>query len=123
MFALANPTSLDAISLADVFRSREQRADFLLNSYMGFGDERGEALERAAARIEGIEAEMLALGDVPHQGALRPDLLPGLRPVTKQGAIFYFDVDDDLRLVRVLAIFFGGQDHQRALLQRLFTSK
>ena len=97
--------------------------DFLLNSYMGFGDERGEALERAAARIEAIEAEMRALGDAPHQGTLRPDLLPGLRSVTKQMAIFYFDVDDDLNLVRVLAIFFGAQDHQRAMLQRLSNSK
>ncbi|MEQ1608957.1 MAG: type II toxin-antitoxin system RelE/ParE family toxin [Hyphomonadaceae bacterium] len=96
--------------------------DFLLTSYMGFGEERGEALERAAARIEGIEAEMLSLGDVPHQGTLRPDLLPGLRSVTKQRAIFYFDVDDDLRLLRVLTIFFGGQDHQRAMLQRLSKS-
>ena len=97
--------------------------DFLLMSYMEFGDERGEALERAAARIEQIEAEMLALGGAPHQGTLRPDLLPGLRSVTKQRAIFYFDVDDDLRLVRVLAIFFGGQDHQRAMLQRLSNSE
>ncbi len=97
--------------------------DFLLTSYMGFGGERGEALERAAVRIEGIEAEMLSLGDVPHQGTLRPDLLPGLRSVTKQRAIFYFDVDDDLRLLRVLAIFFGGQDHQRAMLQRLSKSE
>ena len=97
--------------------------DFLLNSYMGFGDERGEALERAAARIEGIEDELLALGDAPHQGTLRPDLLPGLRSVTKKRAIVYFDVDDDLRLVRVLAIFFGGQDHQRAMLQRLSNSE
>jgi toxin ParE1/3/4 len=97
--------------------------DFLLTSYMGFGEERGEALERASARIEGIEAEMLSLGDVPRQGTLRPDLLPGLRSVTKQRAIFYFDVDDDLRLLRVLAIFFGGQDHQRAMLQRLSKSE
>lgn len=97
--------------------------DFLLNSYMGFGDERGEALERAAARIEGIEDELLALGDAPHQGTLRPDLLRGLRSVTKKRAIVYFDVDDDLRLVRVLAIFFGGQDHQRAMLQRLSNSE
>lgn len=97
--------------------------DFLLNSFMAFGDDRSEALERAAARIEAIEAEMLALGDLPLQGTLRPDLLAGLRSVTKQRAIFYFDVDDDLRLVRVLAIFFGGQDHQRAMLQRLSSSQ
>ena len=97
--------------------------DFLLQSYIGFGEERGEALERAALRIEGIEAEMLALGDTPHQGTRRRELLPGLRSVTKQRAIFYFDVDDDLRLVRVLATFFGGQDHQRAMLRRLFDSE
>ncbi|MBI1252405.1 MAG: type II toxin-antitoxin system RelE/ParE family toxin [Alphaproteobacteria bacterium] len=96
--------------------------DFLLLSYLDFGDARDEALARAAARIEGIEAEMLALGATPHQGTLRPELLPGLRSVTKRRAIFYFDVDDDLRLVRVLAIFFGGQDHQRAMLQRLSKS-
>lgn len=93
--------------------------DFLLNSYIEFGDERSDALERAAVRVEGIEAEMFALGDAPHQGTLRPELLPGLRSVTKQRAIFYFEVHEDLRLVRVLAIFFGGQDHQRAMLQRL----
>lgn len=97
--------------------------DFLVTSFMAFGDDRSEALERAAARIEAIEAEMLALGDLPHQGTLRPDLLPGLRSVTKQRAIFYFDVDDDLRLVRVLAIFFGGQEHHRAMLQRLSSSE
>ena len=96
--------------------------DFLFESYMAFGDNRDEALDRAAARIEGIEAEMLALGDAPHQGTLRLDLLPGLRSVTKQRAIFYFDVDDDARVVRVLAIFFGGQDHQRAMLARLSSS-
>ena len=93
--------------------------EFLQQSYTGFGDERDEAVARAAERIEGIEAEMVALGNAPHQGTLRPDLLPGLRSVTRRRAIFYFDVDDDLRLVRVLAIFFGGQDHQRAMLQRL----
>jgi plasmid stabilization system protein ParE len=75
--------------------------DFLLESYMAFGEARGEAL------------------DLPHQGSLRPDILPGLRSVTKRRAIFYFDVDDELRLVRVLAVFFGGQDHQRAMLRRL----
>lgn len=97
--------------------------DFLLESYMAFGDARSEALERAAERVEGIEAEMLGLGDLPNQGSLRSEILPGLRSVTKRRAIFYFDVDDDLRLVRVLAVFFGGQDHQRAMLRRLSSSE
>lgn len=62
---------------------------------------------------------MRALGRTPHQGTLRPELAPGLRSVTKDRAIFYFDVDDDRRVVRVLAVFFGGQDHQRLMLKRL----
>ncbi|MBY0563268.1 MAG: hypothetical protein K2P58_03695 [Hyphomonadaceae bacterium] len=55
----------------------------------------------------------------PHQGTLLPNLLPNLRCVTKDHAIFYFTVDDEARIVRVLAIFFGGQDHQRHMLKRL----
>ncbi len=97
--------------------------DFLMQSCLDFGDGREDACERAAARLEEIEAAMLSLGDVPHQGTLRPDLLPGLRSVTNQRAILYFDVADDRRLVRVLAVFFGGQDHQRAMLGRLFGSE
>ncbi len=48
-----------------------------------------------------------------------PELLPGLRRVTKNQAIFHFDVDDGEKTLRVLAIFFGGQDHQRHMLKRL----
>ncbi|MBP6012919.1 MAG: type II toxin-antitoxin system RelE/ParE family toxin [Alphaproteobacteria bacterium] len=93
--------------------------DFLTKSYLEFGNDRRTALEAAAARVREIETAMLSLGKAPHQGTLRPELLPGLRSVTKERAIFYFDVDDDRKLVRVLAIFFGGQDHQRLMLRRL----
>jgi toxin ParE1/3/4 len=93
--------------------------DFLIASYVEFGDDEDTAIERAANRIRGIERAMLALGDAPHQGTLRSDMLPGLRSVTKNRAIFYFEVDDKRRLLRVLAIFFGGQDHRRRMLKRL----
>ncbi|MEQ1616787.1 MAG: hypothetical protein ABL883_00400 [Terricaulis sp.] len=46
-------------------------------------------------------------------------MMRGLRSDTKDRAISYFTVDDDARLVRVLAVFFGGQDHQREMLKRL----
>jgi toxin ParE1/3/4 len=69
-----------------------------------------------------IEAAMISLGGAPHPWTLRPDLLPGLGSVTKGRAIFYFDVDDDSRLVRVFAVFFRGRDHQRAMLKRLLAS-
>jgi len=100
-------------------RDLELIFDFLVHSYVDFGEHREDAIQRAATRVRGIESAMLALGGAPHQGTLRPDLLPGLRSVTRDRAIFYFDVDDDRRLVRVLAVFFGGQDHARAMLSRL----
>ena len=108
-YAVARDTDHD---LAAIF-------DFLIESYQAFGEDPEIAVERAADRVRGIEAAMLSLGDAPDQGTLRPELLPGLRTVTKRRAIFYFDVDDDRRVVRVLAVFFGAQDHQRRMLMRL----
>ena len=97
--------------------------DFLIESYQAFGEDTDGAIERAASRVRDIETAMLSLGDAPHQGTLRPEILPGLRSVTKQRAIFYFDVDEGRRMVRVLAVFFGGQDHQRRMLRRLLGDK
>ena len=57
--------------------------DFLVRSYVEFGDHREDAIRRAAARVRGIESAMLDLGRAPHLGTLRPDLLPGLRSVTR----------------------------------------
>jgi plasmid stabilization system protein ParE len=50
---------------------------------------------------------------------LREDLRPGLRQVTKHRAVFYFTVDEAAERVRVLAVFFGGQDHLGLMLRRL----
>jgi toxin ParE1/3/4 len=96
----------------------DQIYDFLFESYLSFGDSRADAVTRVERRMEAITAQMLQLGDVPHQGTLCDDLAPGLRSVTKDRAIFYFSVDEEKRVVRVLAAFFGGQDHQRAMLTR-----
>jgi plasmid stabilization system protein ParE len=95
--------------------------DFLIKSNVEFGEDEDCAIERAAVRLRGIEAAMLSLGEKPHQGTLRPQLLPGLRSVAKQRAIFYFIVDERARQVRILAVFFGGQDHQRHMLRRLLS--
>ena len=59
-----------------------------------------------------------ALGTTPKQGTLRPEIRSGLRNVTKDRAVVYFDVNDDEKVVRVLAVFFGGQDHQRRMILR-----
>lgn len=93
--------------------------DFLIESYAAFGEDTQTAIDRAADRLQQIHTTMQSLGDAPHQGTLMPQLLPGLRSVTRDRAIFYFSVDDSKRVVRVLAVFFGGQDHQRRMLKRL----
>lgn len=93
--------------------------DFLVETFESLGDNLESAVDRATKRLERIKSDMRALGKAPHQGTLYPQLMPNLRSVTKDRAIFYFIVDDEAQAVRVLAVFFGGQDHQRAMLRRL----
>ena len=93
--------------------------DHLVETYQDLGDAPDEAFERASARIRSIEDDMEALGRAPFQGTLWPDLLPDLRWVTKNRAIFYFQVDEPAALLRVLAVFFGGQNHRKTMLLRL----
>ncbi len=59
-------------------------------------------------------------GEKPKQ-ALKDfdDLIKSYPDATKGRAIFYFTVDGEAHVVRVLAVFFGGQDHQRQILKRL----
>jgi hypothetical protein len=49
--------------------------------------------------------------------------MPRLRRVTKDKAILYFITDDELAEVRVLAVFFSGQDHLRHIVERLGASR
>ncbi|PWE55863.1 KluB [Metarhizobium album] len=93
--------------------------DHVFESYLTIGDSVPEAFERATQRIAALWSDMNSLALAPHQGTLHADLSSRLRHVTKNRAIFYFDVDDTAKTVRILAVFFGGQDHQRRMLQRL----
>ncbi|MBI1187644.1 MAG: type II toxin-antitoxin system RelE/ParE family toxin [Alphaproteobacteria bacterium] len=96
---------------------------FLIRSQIRVGEPFDRAKARAAKRVRAIIESTKTLAAAPHQGTLRPDLMPGLRNVTKDRAIFYFTVDDEARVVPVLAVFFGGQDHQRAMLKRLMRNE
>lgn len=93
--------------------------DHLFQSYRGFGDTEDEAFERAARRIRDIQQAAADLARAPHPGTRRDDILPGLRNVTADRAIFWFDLDEPAETVRILAIFFGAQDHVRHMLARL----
>jgi toxin ParE1/3/4 len=91
----------------------------LAEAYRSFGESPKEALAHAAARVEAIIAAAERLTTAPFRGQARDDLLPGLRHLSLNSAIYWFVTDEVALEVRVLAIFFGGQDHQRHMLVRL----
>jgi plasmid stabilization system protein ParE len=108
-------------SVAD--RDLDSLFDYLYGTHLRFGHNRTRAFALAAKRLETVKRDLRSLGNAPHQGTLRPHLMAGLRNVTKDRAIFYFLVDEDARELRVLAVFFGGQEHQRAMLKRLLSEE
>lgn len=93
--------------------------DHLFESYRSFGEPVESALEHAGQRVMEIRHAADRLETAPHRGVLREDLLPGLRCLALDAAIYWFEVDDVARKVRILAVFFGGQDHIRHMLLRL----
>ncbi len=92
---------------------------FLVESYLGFGESPGAAIEHALQRVQSIRADAGMIGRAPYHGTLHDDIARGLRHVTIGRAIFWFKVFEELEEVRVLGVFFGGQDHQRRMLVRL----
>ena len=99
--------------------------DFLIDAHRSLGESLGEsvggAVERAARRITAIDDAMDALGAAPHQGTLRPDIMDGLRWVSRDRGVFYFVVDDAACRIDVLAVFFGGEDHKQRILERILS--
>ena len=103
----------------DALRDLDLIFDHLADTYRAFGEAPDEAFEHAARRIRAIigAADRLALA--PHRGTAHDDLAPGIRHVTLDRAVYYFRVEDGNNGVRVLAVFFGGQDHQRRMRLRI----
>ncbi len=93
--------------------------DHLFESYVAFGESAEEALDHATRRVMGIAKAADRLASFPLRGTARDDILPGVRFVAIARAIYWFDVDQAARKVRILAVFFGGQDHIRHMLVRL----
>lgn len=100
-------------------RDLELIFDHLEHSYLSLGDTPKDAINRASSRIMQIEDEMEKLGQTPFQGTLMPEILPDLRRVTKDNTIYYFVSDKGSETLKILAIFFGGQNHIVQMLNRL----
>ena len=97
--------------------------DFLFESYLSFDTGIEFALEQAQNKTQSIRKAADKLAAHPFRGTLHDDILPGLRHITIGRAIYWFDILEDKKLVRILAIFYGGQDHHTKMLTRLLGGK
>ena len=104
---------------ADAERDFEVIFEFLFESYVEFGEAVGAAIDRAEERVQSIRADIEALAKAPHRGTMHDDILPGPRHVTLGRAVIWFDIVEEKDDVRILGIFFGGQNHFRHVLARL----
>ena len=104
---------------AEAERDFELIFDHLFDSYRKLGEALEDALDHAAARVMGVRAGADRLLTAPYRGKSHDDILPGLRHLTIDRAIYWFEVDEARRTIRVLAVFFGGQEHVRRMLRRL----
>lgn len=95
--------------------------EFLAKSYLDFGESVDEAVSHAIDRTREIKISTSRLSRTPHIGNMREDIVPGLRQITINKAIYWSKVDDANKTVRIIAIYFGGQDHQNLITGRLIT--
>jgi len=104
---------------ADAERNFDLIFDHLFESYGTFGENTEEALDHAAQRVTAIRKAADRLARFPSRAVPRSDILPGIRFFAVARATYWFDVDQTAHKVRILAVFFGGQDHIRHMLVRL----
>lgn len=97
--------------------------NYLIESYAAFGESDVEARAHAEARVEAIISAAERIGTAPRRGTSYEALLPGLRQLTIDRAVYWFNLDEARRQIRILAIFFGAQNHQRRMLVRLLGDK
>ena len=93
--------------------------EYLTQAYCSFGEPLAEANRHAQLRFESIIAKAERLAIAPLRGESRDDLLPGLRYFALDRSVYWFRPRAEQRDIQVLAVFFGGQDHQRRMLVRL----
>ncbi|MFS2010958.1 hypothetical protein ACCD06_13920 [Azospirillum sp. CT11-132] len=91
----------------------------LIEAYQALGDDEERAADRAAARVDEAADYLQELAALPYRGTEHPGIRPGLRTVTKNKFVIYFRVHEERAEVLVVAVFFGGMDHRRQIVDRL----
>ncbi|EBA05833.1 hypothetical protein [Sagittula stellata] len=91
--------------------------EHLYESHLRFGNSDREAAILAAQKVDAIATRRLTLAAAPHRGTRHRFAGVDIRNVTIDRAIYWFTLDEGAQVLRIEAIFFGGQDH----LDRMFT--
>ncbi len=116
-------THFKVVFSADAELDFELIFDFLFESYLSFDEDIETALEQAEKKTQSIRRAADKLAKHPFRGTLHDDMLQGLRHITIGRAIYWFDILEDEKLVRILAIFYGSQDHHTKMLPRLLSRR
>ena len=62
-------------------------------------------LRSVADEIARLDSDASTLGENPHRGTRRDDILPGLRAIpSAEKGVIAFDVNEDTRVVRILSV-------------------
>lgn len=91
---------------------------YLHDTHRDFGDSLRTAAEKARSRIRHIRRDIDAMVHAPYQGMAQPHLGEGVRMVAKVRAVIYFEPVEAAQALRILAVFYGGQDHGRWMAAR-----
>ena len=95
--------------------------DHQFESYRSFGTRVEAALDHSEDRIRDIRQKADRLDAALDCGERHDNLLPGLRHLTIDRAVYWLNVREAEQRIRILALFFGGQDQFRHMLTRLLT--
>jgi len=104
---------------AEAFNDLALISEFLAQAYYGFGEPKAKAHSHTTLRIEAIITAAERLAIAPLRGESPDDLLPGLHHLALDRAVYWLRPRSEQRDIQVLAVLFGGQDHQRRMLVRL----
>ena len=97
--------------------------DHLFETYKDLGESDPDAFDHASERVRGIRVSAEGLAANPWRGTIRNTIGPDIRNITINKAVIWFQTDKPAETVRVLAFFFGGQDHVRHMLRRLLENR
>ena len=72
-----------------------------------------------AEKIAALDSDVNALGEHPHRGARRNEILSGLRAIPSAGkGVIAFQINEETRVVRILSVTWGGADWMRRIVER-----